>query len=50
MVEKSIIAGGSGVCMGRRVFGAEDPVSNVRALRAIVHDEVSASEASRLLG
>ena len=50
VVEKSIIAGGSGVCMGRRVLGAEDPGSNVRALRAIVHDEVSASEASRLLG
>ena len=50
VVEKSIIAGGSGVCLGRKVFGADDPVSHIRALRAIVHDEASASEAARHLG
>jgi DhnA family fructose-bisphosphate aldolase class Ia len=49
MVESSINAGGSGVCIGRQVFGAEDPVSHVRALRAIVHDGATASDARRYL-
>jgi DhnA family fructose-bisphosphate aldolase class Ia len=50
LVEKSINAGGSGVCMGRNVFSAVDPASRIRALRAIVHDGANAEEASRHLG
>ncbi len=50
MVEQSMRAGGAGVCIGRQVFGFEDPASYVRALRAIVHDESSATEAARHLG
>ncbi len=50
IVEKSMNAGGSGVCIGRNVFGAEDPASHIRALRAIVHDGDSVQEASRHMG
>tara|TARA_B100000686_G_scaffold353116_1_gene457422 strand:+ start:759 stop:1553 length:795 start_codon:yes stop_codon:yes gene_type:complete len=50
LVEKSINAGGSGVCIGRHVFGVEDPASHIRALRAMVHDGASSHEASRHLG
>ena len=49
LVEKSINAGGSGVCMGRNVFSSQDPASRIRALRAIVHDGANAEEASRHL-
>ena len=48
-VEQSINAGGSGVCIGRHIFAAEDPVSHIRSLRAIVHDGASAEEAARHL-
>ncbi|HIC50730.1 MAG: fructose-bisphosphate aldolase [Candidatus Thalassarchaeum betae] len=50
IVEAAMGAGGGGVCMGRQVFGAEDPTAHVRALRAIVHDGASAAEATELLG
>ena len=50
IVEAAMGAGGGGVCMGRQVFGAEDPTAHVRALRAIVHDGASAAEAAELLG
>ncbi len=50
IVGKSLNAGGSGVCIGRQVFGAEDPASHIRALRAMVHDGSNSHEASRLLG
>ena len=49
LVEKSINAGGSGVCMGRNVFASEDPASRIRALRAMVHDGAKAEDASRHL-
>ncbi len=48
-VEEAMSAGCAGVCMGRQVFGSEDPESRVRALRAVVHDGKTASEASLLL-
>ena len=50
IVEKSINAGGSGVCIGRNVFGAVDPAAHIRSLRAIVHDGKSAEHAAMLLG
>jgi len=49
-VEDSIAAGGAGVCMGRQVFASDNPQSHVAALRAVIHDGVSAAEASELLG
>jgi DhnA family fructose-bisphosphate aldolase class Ia len=42
-------AGAAGVCMGRQVFGADDPAAHVRALAAIVHGGGSAVEAAALL-
>ena len=38
IVEQSIIAGGSGVCMGRQIFGSDNPGARVKAVRSIVHD------------
>ena len=49
IVEQAMGAGGAGVCIGRQVFGAEDPTSHVRALSAIVHEGESASEAANHL-
>ncbi len=49
-VEDSIAAGGAGVCMGRQVFSSDDPKSRVSALRAVIHDGVTAAEASERLG
>ena len=49
IVESAISAGGSGVCIGRQVFGANNPESCVKALRAIVHDNSTSVEASKLL-
>ena len=49
IVELAISAGGSGVCIGRQIFGANDPESCVKALRAIVHDNSTSAEASKLL-
>ena len=49
IVGQSIQAGGSGVCIGRQVFGCKNPDSNVKALRAIVHEGMSATEAIKLL-
>ena len=49
IVELAISAGGSGVCIGRQVFGSDNPESCIRALRSIVHDSSTADEASKLL-
>ena len=49
IVESAILAGGSGVCIGRQVFGSGNPESCIRALRAIVHDGLTANEASKLI-
>ncbi len=38
IVEQSISAGGSGVCMGRQIFSSENPSARVKAVRSIVHD------------
>lgn len=37
MVRSAIQAGGAGVCMGRQIFGSEDPQASVEALRTVVH-------------
>jgi len=49
IVEQSISAGGAGVCMGRQVFGADDPASHIRALKAVIHEGMSAAEAAEHL-
>lgn len=49
MVYDSLRAGGAGVAFGRNIFGAEDPKSMCRAIRAIVHEKESVDKAARLL-
>ena len=49
-VEDSISAGGAGVCMGRQVFSSKDPQSHVAALRAVIHDGATVTEAAELIG
>ena len=50
IVEAAMGVGGSGVCMGRQVFGTDDTAAHVAALRVIIHDGASAAEAAELLG
>ena len=45
VVQSAIQAGGGGVCMGRQVFGANDPEACVKALKSVVHDGVDANQA-----
>lgn len=49
IVEQSISAGGAGVCMGRQVFGADNPASHIRALKSVIHEGMSAAEAAEHL-
>ena len=37
IVRYAMAAGGSGVCMGRQVFGSRDPAACIRQLREIIH-------------
>ena len=48
MVRASMEAGGAGVCMGRRIFGSDNPLNTTRALRAII-DGSSVDEALSFL-
>jgi len=45
--ESVVDAGAAGLTIGRNVWGADDPTGMVRALRAIVHDGRSATEAAQ---
>lgn len=49
MVYDSIQAGGKGVAIGRNIFQAKDPTKMTRAIAAIVHENYSVKEASKLL-
>jgi len=49
IVEAAMGVGGSGVCMGRQVFGTDNTTAHIAALRAIIHDGASAAEAAELL-
>jgi len=49
IVSKSINAGGSGVCMGRQIFGSDNPLHRLLALRSIVHGGLGVNEALRIL-
>ena len=46
MVEKAMEAGASGVCMGRQVFAHKHPSKMAMALRRIIHDGRSSTEAA----
>ena len=49
IVSKSIIAGGSGVCMGRQIFGSANPLHRLLALRSIIHGNSSLNDALEIL-
>ena len=49
IVEMSIQAGGSGVCIGRRIFGSDNPGLYAKALRAVVHEGASAESAAAMI-
>ena len=49
MVKGSVEAGGAGVSIGRNVFQHASPEKMVRAISAIVHQEVSVDEALEIL-
>jgi DhnA family fructose-bisphosphate aldolase class Ia len=46
MVEKAMKAGASGVCMGRQVFAHKHPGKVAKALRRIIHDGCSSTQAA----
>jgi class I fructose-bisphosphate aldolase len=47
LAESAVDAGAAGLTIGRNVWGADDPAGMVKALKAIVHNGTSASEAAR---
>ena len=49
IVEKSIEAGGAGVCMGRQIFSKPNRSDRIRALRAVVHEGKNASQAMEMM-
>jgi len=48
MTAQAIAAGASGVDMGRNIFQAEDPISMIKAVRAVVHENHTPDEAFKL--
>lgn len=48
MAHKAVDQGAAGVDMGRNIFQREHPEAMIRAVRAVVHDGLSASEAADL--
>jgi predicted phospho-2-dehydro-3-deoxyheptonate aldolase len=49
-VRGALDAGGAGVCIGRNVFQHRDPLSMMRAICSMVHQDASVDEALELLG
>ena len=49
VVSKSMIAGGSGVCMGRQIFGSVNPLHRLVALRSIIHGNLGLNDALKIL-
>lgn len=43
-------AGGAGMTAGRNIWGAPDPASMVRALKAVIHEGANPGDALKLLG
>lgn len=50
MVKGSIEAGGSGISIGRNVFQHSNPDCMMRAMAAVVHEEISVDEALTCMG
>jgi putative autoinducer-2 (AI-2) aldolase len=48
MARRAIDAGAAGVDMGRNIFQSDAPLAMLRAVRAVVHDGLSANEAHQL--
>jgi putative autoinducer-2 (AI-2) aldolase len=48
MTAQALNAGAVGVDMGRNIFQAEDPVSMIKAVRAVVHEKHTPDEAFKL--
>lgn len=48
LAESVVQAGAAGLTIGRNLWGADDPAAMVRALKAIVHDGLNASDAAAL--
>ena len=49
-VRGALGAGGAGVCIGRNVFQHRDPLSMMRAISAMVHENASTDDAVTILG
>jgi DhnA family fructose-bisphosphate aldolase class Ia len=49
IVTDSISQGGAGVCMGRQVFGNNNPGNCIRALKMLIHDGASFEQACEVL-
>jgi putative autoinducer-2 (AI-2) aldolase len=45
LASQAVIAGASGVDMGRNIFQSDCPVGMIRAVRAVVHDDASEEQA-----
>lgn len=50
MVKESLMAGGAGLSVGRNVFQHPKRVLLLKALRGIVHEDISVDEALTILG
>ncbi len=50
MVHDSLLAGGSGISIGRNVFQHENPEKMTEALKALIHDRASVEVAKKILG
>jgi predicted phospho-2-dehydro-3-deoxyheptonate aldolase len=48
-IKNALLAGGGGVSIGRNVFQHEDPSRMIRAIKAIIHENASVSEATAIL-
>ncbi|MFV0375622.1 3-hydroxy-5-phosphonooxypentane-2,4-dione thiolase [Microbacterium sp.] len=48
MASNAVRAGAAGVDMGRNIFQSADPAAMMRAVRAVVHDDVDPAEAHEL--
>lgn len=48
-VRNALDAGGAGVCIGRNAFQHKDPFAMMKAICALVHDNVSVAQAAKLL-
>jgi predicted phospho-2-dehydro-3-deoxyheptonate aldolase len=49
-IKSAIAAGGGGVSIGRNVFQHDDPTRMIKAIKAIIHEDVSVEEAAAILG